>query len=205
MVKQLTFILVLTLAISTAPVGATEGSADPAAQQIEKFYAALTQTMKQGKELGLQGRYKKLAPVVEETFDLPTMAQLTVGPAWAMMSEQDRGDIDQAFERLTVANYAKNFASYEGQKFSVDPDVKMRNDDKIVETKLIGADGKTIPFNYRMHMVDGKWKILDIYLNGYVSQIALRRSDFASTVASAGAPGLVKRINDLVDKQLAGG
>jgi hypothetical protein len=46
---------------------------------------------------------------------------------------------------------------------------------------------------------------VDIYLNGYVSQLALRRSDFASTVASSGASGLVKKINEMVDKQMAGG
>jgi phospholipid transport system substrate-binding protein len=81
----------------------------------------------------------------------------------------------------------------------------MRNDEKIVASKLITASGSTVPFNYRLHMIDGKWKIVDIYLNGYVSQLALRRADFASTIASSGASGLVKKINDLVDKQMAGG
>ena len=205
MVKQLIGILALVVAISAAPVRAAEGQSDPAAQQIVKFYAGLTDTMKHGKELGLQGRYKQLTPIVEETFDMPVMAQLTVGPGWQMMSPDDRKAVVQAFDRLTIANYAKNFASFDGQKFAVDPNVKTRNEDKIVETKMTTADGKTIPFNYRMRMADGKWKIIDIYLNGYVSQVALRRSDFASTVASSGASGLVKRINDLVDKQLAGG
>jgi phospholipid transport system substrate-binding protein len=205
MLKQLTWVLALILAVSAAPVRAAEGQTDPAAQQIETFYAALVDSMKHGKELGPQGRFKQLTPVVEQTFDLPLMAQLTVGPAWTMMSDEDKKAIIQAFERMTVANYAKNFATYEGQKFDVDPNVKMRNADKIVETKMIGSDGKPIPFNYRMRIVDGKWQIVDIYLNGYVSQLALRRSDFASTVASSGAAGLVKRMNELVDKQLAGG
>jgi phospholipid transport system substrate-binding protein len=56
-----------------------------------------------------------------------------------------------------------------------------------------------------MRLVDGKWKVVDVFLNGYVSQLAVRRADFASTVASSGAPGLIKRINELVDKEMAGG
>ena len=106
---------------------------------------------------------------------------------------------------MTVAGYAKNFAEFGGEQFVVDPMVKTRNEDKIVETKLIGGDHSIVPFNYRMHFTDGKWKIVDVYLNGYVSQLALRRADFSSTIASSGASGLVKKINELVDKQMSGG
>jgi len=56
-----------------------------------------------------------------------------------------------------------------------------------------------------MHLVGDKWKVVDVYLNGYVSQLALRRADFSSTIASSGAFGLVKKINEMVDKQMNGG
>jgi phospholipid transport system substrate-binding protein len=196
----------LALALSApSSVRLAAAEADPAVHQIETFYAALTDTMKRGKELGLEGRYRALKSVVEDTFDLPAMAQLAVGPAWPMVSEADKKAMIEAFTRMTVADYAKNFASYSGEQFVADPMVKMRNQDKIVESKLIGSDKMVTPFNYRLHMAGDKWKIVDVYLNGYVSQIALKRSDFSSTVASAGAQGLAKKINDLVDKQMVGG
>jgi phospholipid transport system substrate-binding protein len=177
---------------------------DPAAAQIESFYGTLLDTMKKGGELGLQGRFKALGPATETAFDLPAMAQLTVGPSWAMLSDADKMAVVEAFERLTLSNYAKNFASFGGEKFTVDPKVQMRGADKIVESKLVEANGKETPFNYRLHMVDGKWKVIDVYLNGYVSQLALRRSDFSSTVQREGASGLVKKINALVDRQMRG-
>ena len=195
-------VMALLLLLAPAARAADASTPDPAAHQIEDFYAALIDTMKQGPELGLQGRYRQLTPVTRETFDLPGMAQISVGPSWQMLSEMDRNAVVDAFERLTIVNYAKNFTKYTGQKFTVDPMVKMRANDKIVESKLIA--GKTIPFNYRMRLRDGKWKVVDVFLNGYVSQIALRRADFASTVASSGAAGLVKKINDIVDKEMAG-
>jgi phospholipid transport system substrate-binding protein len=180
-------------------------AADPAARQIEVFYAKLIDVMRRGKDLGLQGRYKELTPVVEASFDLPGMTRLSVGPAWNMISEMDQKAIVTAFERMTIANYAKNFATYGGEQFIVDPMVKMRSEDKIVETKLVGSDKSTTPFNYRMHRVGNAWKVMDVYLNGTVSQLALKRSDFSSTVASSGATGLVKKLNDLIDRQMAGG
>jgi phospholipid transport system substrate-binding protein len=100
---------------------------------------------------------------------------------------------------------AESFASFAGEQFTTDPMVKMRNEDRIVESKLVGSDKSTTPFNYRMHMVGGAWKVVDVYLNGTISQLALKRSEFSSTVASSGGAGLAKRLNDLVDMQMRGG
>jgi phospholipid transport system substrate-binding protein len=177
---------------------------DPAVRQIETFYAALIDNMKNGQELGIQGRYRQLAPAAEATFDLGGMARLTVGPAWASMSEADHKAITDAFGRLTLATYAKNFAKFGGEQFVVDPMVKMRNEDKIIESKLVRPGRPAVPFNYRMHLEGDKWKVIDVYLNGYVSQVALRRADFSSTVASSGASGLVTKIDELATRQMAG-
>src|SRR5215471_6105501 len=200
----LALIVALLTTLTATELRPAEPAADPAAHQIEVFYAALIDTMKNGRELGVQGRYRQLAPIAEDTFDLGGMARLTVGPAWTNMSETDHKAITDAFGRLTFSNYAKNFASFGGEQFVVDPMVKMRNEDKIIESKLVRSGRSTVPFNYRMHLVGDKWKAIDVYLNGYVSQVALRRADFSSTVASSGPSGLVKKIDELVDRQMAG-
>ena len=200
----LSLLMALFVALAAGEMRAADAAADPAARQIEQFYAALIDTMKNGRELGIQGRYRQLAPVAEDTFDLGAMTRLTVGPAWSTMSETDHKAITDAFGRLMLSNYAKNFKSFGGEQFVVDPMVKMRNEDKIVESKLVRSGGRsTVLFNYRMHLVGDKWKIIDVFLNGYVSQVALRRADFSSTVAASGASGLVKKIDELVDRQMA--
>ena len=37
-----------------------------------------------------------------------------------------------------------------------------------------------------MHQVGGGWKIIDVYLDGKISQLAQKRSDFAATLTAAG-------------------
>jgi phospholipid transport system substrate-binding protein len=207
MVKEKFLFAVLAILIGLQPgvLRGADTAADPAVRQIESFYATLLDTMKRGEQLGLQGRNRLLTPVTEEVFDLAAMAELSVGPSWPSLSENEKQGIVAAFKRMTIANYAKNFAKFAGEQFLVEPLVKTRNNDKFVESKLLGSDSSSVPFNYRMHLVGDKWKIVDIYLNGYVSQLALRRADFSSTIASSGASGLVKKINDMVDKQMNGG
>jgi len=173
-------------------------SADTAVQPVQSFYDALLAAMKQGKQLGVKGRYEKLKPVIEASFDLPAMTRLSVGPAWTAMSEADHTALTTALGRFTVASYASNFKSFDGEKFVVDPASSVRGTDRIVTSKLV-AGSDTIPFNYRLRQTGGSWKVIDIFLNGYVSQIAKQRSDFGATVQSGGAAGLEKKLNGLAD------
>jgi phospholipid transport system substrate-binding protein len=172
---------------------------DPAVQQVQTFYDTLLDCMKHAKELGIKGRYEKLKPVIERTFDLPGMTKLSVGLPWNAMTPQEQQGLVAALSRYTIASYASNFNGYDGEKFVVDPAATPRPSGKLVTTKLL-AGSTVVPFNYSMREVGGSWKVLDIFLNGFVSQIAKQRSDFGSTVQSGGAAALQKKLDALSDK-----
>ncbi len=186
----------LTLSFQSAQ--AQEKSADPAVAQVQGFYDALIASMKSGGTA--KSRYDKIKPAIEKAFDLPAMTAIAVGPTFATMSEADKKALIDAFTRMTVASYAKNFDSYGGEKFPVEPASIARGSDKYVKSKLVG--GETHVFNYRMHQVGPEWKITDVLLEGSISQMAQKRSDFAATLASSGPQGLAKRINAVADQTL---
>ena len=195
------FFLAFLIASALPLSAARADGADPAIASVQGFNDALLASMKGGKALGVQGRFDKLKPAIERAFDLGTMIKYAVGPAWDTASPADQKALTDAFERMTVAQYAGNFDSYSGEKFVVDPAVISRGADKVVQSKLVTAK-ESIPFNYRMRLTAGTWKIIDVYLNGTISELATRRSDFGSTLAQGGAPALVKKINELADKVL---
>lgn len=183
---------------------ATAQASDPAVQQVQTFYDALLDSMKHAKELGTQGRYNKLKPVIEQTFDLADMASISIGPdKWAALSAADQHTLLQAFERMTVASYAKNFDGFSGEKFIVDPASTTRGSDRIVQSKLV-TGSQTVPFGYRMRQSGGTWKILDIYLNGNMSQLAIQRSEYGATFSAGGAAVLAKKLEEK-SAQLLGG
>lgn len=176
-------------------------AADPATVQVQGFYDTLLDSMKHAKELGVKGRFDKLKPAIEKSFDLPAMLRTVVGPKWSSFTPAEQTALLAAFERKTVAEYASNFDGFSGEKFLVEPTTKPRGADKIVESKLI-AGKQTVPFGYRMRQSAGSWKILDIYLNGVISQLAMQRSDFAATITTGGAGALTKQLNANADKLL---
>src|SRR3984957_16200485 len=188
------------LLISVTMLPARAQPSDPAALSVQNFYDALIASMKSGGTA--KSRYDKLKPAVEQDFDLAGMTALSVGPSWASVSAADQKALTDAFERMTIANYARNFDSYHGEKFTVDPAVSQRGADKFVKSTLKPANGDAIPFNYRMHQAEGGWKIEDIYLNGNISQLAQKRSDFGATLQASGPEGLAKKINALADQTL---
>jgi phospholipid transport system substrate-binding protein len=199
MKNLVTALCVAGLALAAAPAMA-QTAADPAAATVQNFYDVLTASMKAGGSA--KGRFEKLKPAVEKDFDLPSMTALSVGPSWSSISAADQKALTDAFDRFTVANYARNFDSFGGQAFMVDPNVVQRGSDKFVKSTM-KSGGDTIAFNYRLHQAGDGWKIVDVYLAGNISTLAQKRSDFAATLSSAGPQGLAKKIDALADQQLS--
>jgi phospholipid transport system substrate-binding protein len=176
-----------------------EKAADPSVAQVQGFYDVLQASMKSGGSA--KSRYEKLKPAVEKAFDLPAMTATAVGPTWVSLSDADKKALTDAFSRMTIANYAKSFDSYSGEKFTVEPASITRGSDHFVKSTM-KTSSETIAFNYRTHQVGSDWKITDVYLAGNISQMAQKRSDFASTLATGGPQALTKRINALADQML---
>ena len=122
----------------------------------------------------------------EKAFDLPAMTaasgEARPGPT---PSDADKKALVDAFTRMTVANYAKNFDSYGGEKFIVEPAPIVRGSDHFVKSTM-KTSSDTIAFNYRLHQAGSDWKITDVLLAGNISQMAQKRSDFAAVLASGG-------------------
>jgi phospholipid transport system substrate-binding protein len=204
------FIGLCLLTVGLAPViqvsnpALAQDAATPTAV-VERFHATLIDNMKQGKTLGFEGRRAKLDPVVKSAFDLQAMARISTGAGWQKMNDAEKADVLAAFTTWTVANYAGNFAEYDGEKFetkSQSPDDGKGN--IMVNTQLVVKGGPPVLFNYRFHKVEGAWKIFDIYLDGAISQLAMRRSEFAAVLGKGSAADLVVHMKRLA-KEAEGG
>lgn len=192
-------IAAVTLAAAT-PVLAQ--GADPTAK-VNAFYGALVDCMKQAKQLGLKGRYDKLAGVVPKSFDVPAMAQAAVGPGWAQIAPPQQQAIIAEFQRMMVSTYASRFDDFTGEKFEVSPAVD-QGADKLVKTKLIQSNGKAVNLNYLMKAGGDGFRINDIYLDGTISELAGRRAEFTTILKSGGPDALIASLKAKSDKLMAG-
>ena len=191
--------LMLSLAIALMG-GAAHAASDPGATKVESFDAALLDSMKSGASTA--ERYRRLTPVIDRTFNLTAMTQFAVGPAWASFTPAQQQAAVAAFTKLTIASYAHNFSGFSGEHFELDPNVATRGPDKIVTTHLIRPNEAPVALIYRMRLAGDSWKVIDIFY-GAISQLTTRRSDFAASIASGGAPALIAHLNALSDKLMS--
>jgi phospholipid transport system substrate-binding protein len=161
---------------------------------------ALISVMKQGSAMTFAGREGVLAPEVRQDLDLAAMCRIVVGPPWRTFSAADKQEVTAAFSDYSVANYAQRFKSYSGERFEVDPvPSTLPNGDCVVHTKLYTADPEPVQLDYMMRLSEGRWRIIDVFLSGTISELAARRSEYSLVLRTGGAPALV----DLLRKKTA--
>ena len=194
--------IVLAVLVS---VPARSESADPAASRVNGFYEVLLSTMEHAKQLGLKGRYEKLAPALSKSYGLAFMAKTSVGPSWSEFTPEQQRELVKAFTRMTIATYASRFDDFSGEQFDISQTVDQPNGDKIVKTRIIQSNGKTVALNYLMHKSGAEWKIMDVYLDGAISELATRRAEFGAILKTGGPDALISSLTRQGDKLLAGG
>ena len=183
-----------------APV-ATKSAADPAALTVQDFYDVLFESMRHAGEWKMQGRYDHLYPVMMKLFDVPTMTRVAVGPDFAKLPTDQQDTLRTAFAKLLVATFASTFDDFKGETYAVDGNVAAQGQDKFVKSRFNGA-GAPVDINYLLRGKGDAWRIIDIYLNGTISQLATWRSEYGSAFRQQGFDGLMAAVEAQTSKDM---
>lgn len=188
----------LALFFGGAAVAHAESTDHPAVPTIEALHESLLSTMKNAEELGYRGRYDKLGNALAASFDLDFMARKAVGRSWKKFTPEEKNRWRKSFQKVTCANYAGRFTGYSGQAFATLGVEPSSHETIIVRTRLENPDGEDVDLNYRLRETPQGWRIIDVYLNGTVSELALRRSEYSSLIKRDGFESLVDTVNQRV-------
>lgn len=205
-VTGLYFVLALLSFAALAPGARAMKPAEPAGV-IEGFHATLLSAMKNAEKLGVSGRYDLLAPVIDKDFDLQRMIRVTAGKFWRQADGASRAKALAAFRRMSIATYAAQFDGWSGQTFTTIASRPGPQRTVLVQTKISapGGDGAALTYVLKERTRgNGEWRIVDVLLDGFISQLAVRRSEYQRVLKSNGLPGLIKVLDAKAGKLLAG-
>ncbi len=189
--RLLTSVVVALALLAAAPAG---GAMDDPRAPVEQLHAGLEQVMRQAEELGFKGRFELLDPILAEAYDLEWMAAKTLGRHWKKLSMEERARWAALFRQLTVATYADRFDGFDGERFetlSVEPSAQGTT---LVHTRVVPADDDPVSLDYRVRLRADRFRIIDVYLDGTLSELALRRSDYSALVKREGFDALVSAV-----------
>ena len=162
---------------------------------VESFNGTLLNVMRNARQLGIRGREQTLRPAMDQAFNLPAMARISVGPPWTQLAPQDQQAIIQAFSTWSAATFANRFDNFSGERFVVEGEAALQNGDRLVQTKLVRPSDAPVQLNYLMRDFGGQWRAVDIYLTGTISELATRRAEFTGLLRQGGAPTLISELN----------
>ena len=197
-------LLVLCVGASPAPPPSPAEVSD-AANSIAALHAELLDVMQNAESLGYAGRTEKLTPVIPRHFDVEFMARKAVGRHWKNASDDEKRLYLDAFGRFMVANWAGRLDGYSGQHFETLGEEPAKFETLLVKTQIVDPNDDNVELSYRLRETPDGWKIIDVYMDGTVSELSLRRSEFSSVAKREGFNALIQTLEAKIDKLAAEG
>ncbi len=128
-------------------------------------------------------------------FDFPVMSRWILGINWIKASQDQRQAFINEFKTLMVCTYAKTLMDYSVKEIRYLP-VQTDPISNLTMVKIeIWKDGSSneIPINYKMHISNGEWKVIDITVDG-ISLVRTYRGLFASEIRKNGLDSLITNL-----------
>lgn len=132
----------------------------------------------------------RLRQIVYPLFDFQEMAMRSLGANWRRLNPQQRKEFVTTFTALLEKTYADQIDLYNGQKVvftgeSIDGNYAQ------VESRIIDKNNQNYSVVYRLHQVDGKWRIYDVIAEN-ISLVNNYRAQFNRVIAKSSFEELLR-------------
>lgn len=183
--------LLITVAARGANASSEAELADSRAV-VETLHESLLQAMRAGSDWSFEERRARLDPVLRRSFDFAFMGEKATGRYWAELAPEQRNALIEIMAELASTNYAMRFNAYQGERFETTGSEAATHNTTLVRTRLIPSEEDPVALDYRLRPnAGGQVRIVDVFLNGTVSELALRRAEYSSVLQREGFDALL--------------
>lgn len=179
----------------------TSLAANPA-ETVSTYHDQLLQSIRDSAGKTDMVRYSSLAPAMDAAFDFESMIKTAVGTHWGKASVESQKALLEAFRRVSIATYADQFAGLTSGAFIIKGSRSGPRGLQLVDCELKTGD-ENVAISYVVRNKNGEWLIVDVLLKGGISELALRASEYASTLKKGGTEALTRTLNEQATALLA--
>ena len=131
--------------------------------------------------------------VVKNSYDLERMGKMIIGVKWKQMETKMQEEFINVFKRFISVNYLRRFTKIIDLDFEYQS-VRVIEDKFRLAGVILMADNERIKIDYLLGFKNDQWKIFDVLLDGSISEIATKKSDFKKIINEEGVSGLIKNL-----------
>ncbi|HTN71787.1 MAG TPA: ABC transporter substrate-binding protein [Methylomirabilota bacterium] len=136
----------------------------------------------------------RLREIVYPLFDFNEMAKRSLGANWSRINAQQQKEFAEAFTQLLEKTYADQIDRYDGQTVAYVGET-VDKEYAEVNTKVKDKKGQAYSVDYKLRLVDGKWRIYDVVAEN-ISVVNNYRSQFNRVIANSSFEELLNRIKN---------
>ena len=131
--------------------------------------------------------------VVKNSYDLERMGKIIIGVDWRQTDTKTKKEFVNVFKRFISVNYFRRFNKINELYFEHQTVTNIEDKFKLARV-ILTADNERFKIDYLLSLKNEKWKIFDVLLDGSISEIATKKSDFKKIIKEEGVSGLVKNL-----------
>ena len=191
--KALSAIGIVILFLTQPVWVAAETPGEQVRQTVDKLLMILKDPQLKG-ESKKNERREKLKEVLYQRFDFTEMAKRALGSEWRRRTPEEQKEFVRLFTNLLEQAYLDKIESYNGEKVQF---LKERVDGNYAEvnTKIIDNKGQEFSITYRLHNVNGDWRVYDVVVED-ISVVNNYRAQFSRVLAKSSYQELVNRMKE---------
>ena len=135
-------------------------------------------------------RRNRMRKIIHQYFDFEEMSRRSLARAWRKRTLKEKAEFIELFSYFMERNYAGTLESYTNEKVVLGKETIDEEFAK-VDTVIITTNQKEVDIVYRLHKVEGEWRVYDVVVEG-VSLIKNYRDQFRSIIRRTSYANLVK-------------
>ena len=182
----------LTILLTIYPVASLAGVPEVQVRAtIDRVLAIVKDPQLKSRE---SERRQQLKEALHQRFDFTDMAKRSLGPDWRRLSPAQQQEFVKHFTDLLEQAYLDRIEAYANEKIEY---LKERQDNEFaeVDTKIIDQKGREFSLDYRLHKVNGDWKVYDVLVDD-VSLVNNYRAQFTRVLAKSSVDELLQRMKE---------
>ncbi len=185
--RRLIALVVFVTVLGTA--GIARAAANDAALFINQLGNQAIDTLR-ATNLTLDQREARFRSLLSQGFDLRFIGRFVLGRYWRGATPDQQNDYIDLYGEYLLQIYSARLGGYSGETLTVIGTRMVNDKDFVVSTSLARPSGPAIAADWRVRVIDGQYRIIDIMIEG-ISMAVTQRSEFASVVKRDGIDGLL--------------
>jgi phospholipid transport system substrate-binding protein len=149
-------------------------------------------------------RQERLRKVADQAFDWNEMARRALATHWRERTPEQQQEFVRLFRDLVERTYMNRLETATQEKQDIQyVGEQVDGSRAVVKTNVVTKRNQQVPIEYRLHKVDGGWKIYDVLVEG-ISLVNNYRSQFNRIISSSSYNELVQKMKSRQGEELSG-